>query len=463
MSITPESWRDVTVDTYGDMSARYSDYDINPPKRWEYFNTGSTDTFIVPSGVYRVRVECIGGGGRNGVVSDSASAGGGGGSYASSVLAVIPGQSYSLFVGRGASSGLAAQNSWFGSSSGPVVGAAGGTQSSQAHLCVGEIIRAGGSGGNASSSTGSGGGGGGSAGRNGTGNNGQNGFSAGSGGSGGLANGALSSVFRGRGGAGGRKAVQGVAGQPGNDGTPGIPEIPPETVIKTYPATWSKSWYIWGAHAQSPLIFQGDYGGSGNPHYAKMGFNTIAIQSDLTGNTINYIRLRLSCQHAYYSAGLNPGVRVGTHVNFTMPGGTSGNPSGHFDQWRFFSGWKAGETKWCTLPTIQAERLRDQNIGGFTTGRTGAGDTSDYGYFYGYNASSSLRPTLEISYTIPGQAGVPGDPGTAGSPEIPGTIGRDGGNGAFPGGGAGGGGWGNGTNTVAGNGGHGYIRITELA
>lgn len=469
MTLTPNQWVDVTVDSYNDVNNRFSDYDeIGAPGRWEFFYTGSPETFVVPSGVTRIRVECIGGGGRFDFQASSGNAcpGGGGGSYASAMFDVSSAEEYDVYVGRGAQLGSGAgEHSTFDSGGGKEVrGASGSGQTTRPELCIGDIILSGGAGGSRGSQglEGAGGGGGGGAGRNGLGINGQDGWSLGSGGSGGLGNNGVS-TFLGRGGAGGRKGVIGVPGEAGSEGDPGTPEIPPQQVTKTYPATWSKSWYgLGGAHFESPLLFQGDYGGGG-AHYGKMGFNTSQIRNDLLGNDINSIRLRLRTERTFWSSGLNPGARIGTHGNFSMPGGSGHSNSGHFDQYRFFNGWKDGETRWCTLPNKQAVALRDQIIGGFTTGRTGAGNTNDYGAFFGYTNSSSVRPLLEIIYTIPGQEGTPGEPGTAGSPEIPGMFGTNGRNGRFPGGGAGGAGWGNGVSTVSGLGANGYVRITEVA
>ena len=85
----------------------------------------SNGTYIVPSGVTQIKVECIGGGGAGGYGQGNIGAGGGGagGSYASSVLTVVPGNSYTVTVGGQTQINLGNSNkndgnpSWFGSSS----------------------------------------------------------------------------------------------------------------------------------------------------------------------------------------------------------------------------------------------------------------------------------------------------------------------------------------------------------
>ena len=68
------------------------------------YNTAGTFSFIAPSGVYFVTVECWGGGGAGGGQNMSSDGGGGGGGGAYSIkssIPVIPGNSYQVVVGTG--------------------------------------------------------------------------------------------------------------------------------------------------------------------------------------------------------------------------------------------------------------------------------------------------------------------------------------------------------------------------
>lgn len=75
-----------------------------------------TETFTVPAGVSKLKVEVWGGGGKGGSrTSTGGGGGGGGGGYAMTVFNVIPGATYSYQVGTGSSANtsVAANNSFF--------------------------------------------------------------------------------------------------------------------------------------------------------------------------------------------------------------------------------------------------------------------------------------------------------------------------------------------------------------
>jgi hypothetical protein len=76
----------------------------------------SNGTFTVPTGVTAITVEAWGGGGRGATRSlfQGAGAGGGGGAYSRKVISVSPGNSFTVTVGAGSSSGSAGGDSWFG-------------------------------------------------------------------------------------------------------------------------------------------------------------------------------------------------------------------------------------------------------------------------------------------------------------------------------------------------------------
>jgi hypothetical protein len=85
-----------------------------PPTSPYIIKTPGTSTFTVPSCVTSITVEAWGGGGKGSTgTSDGEYAGGGGGAYARSVLTVVPGQTYDIFVGAGSTTTSAGGDSRF--------------------------------------------------------------------------------------------------------------------------------------------------------------------------------------------------------------------------------------------------------------------------------------------------------------------------------------------------------------
>ncbi len=159
------------------------------------YNT--SDTWLVPQGVFEVTVEAWGGGG--GGVTDSAGGGGGGGAYTRGTVPLTPGQSYSITVASSVTSNTNGQSSSFtgdsslevlangGSTGSAGTGGAGGSATSTAPTHI-EASYAGGNGGDGTT-TGNpnsriGGGGGGSAFNNAVGGDGASGDTGGGGGTG---------------------------------------------------------------------------------------------------------------------------------------------------------------------------------------------------------------------------------------------------------------------------------------
>lgn len=189
--------------------------------------TAST-TWVAPTGVTSVQVECWGGGqaGANGTFITGGAGGLGGYYVLTSAYTVTPGTSYTVTVGTGgASNGNAGGDTWFDSTSG-VLAPGGNSGSSPVSA---DQNHAGGSGGTSGMMAG-GGGGGGSGGNGSKGNNGTNG-SMGTGGTGGAAlsdggaggNGSGSGAGSqgtapGGGGGGGGTAMSGNSGAAGMDG-----------------------------------------------------------------------------------------------------------------------------------------------------------------------------------------------------------------------------------------------------
>ncbi|MFC9088986.1 RHS repeat domain-containing protein [Nocardiopsis dassonvillei] len=173
---------------------------------------------------------------------------------------------------------------------------------------------------------------------------------------------------------------------------------PPQTVTRTYPATWTASWYGYGKRSGS-RAYQGDtqLGDGTGTQYSKIGFNDSAIRADLAGATIDRVEARLTNEHAWFNSGLT--ARIGTHNNSSEPSG-SASVDGTFS--RSSHAWTKGQAKYVTLSDAIGAELRDGTARGLTLGRPTTGSRNDYGYFRGYDAGGAHRPLLRITYTTGG-------------------------------------------------------------
>jgi hypothetical protein len=110
LSSVPYALEAASVAGITDLEARLEALESNPPATSDEpvtFSTPGTQNWIVPSGVYRVRVEAWGGGGSGGASVDPASGGyaaggGGGGGYCQAIVDVTPGAVIPVTVGAGA-------------------------------------------------------------------------------------------------------------------------------------------------------------------------------------------------------------------------------------------------------------------------------------------------------------------------------------------------------------------------
>jgi len=171
-----------------------------------------------------------------------------------------------------------------------------------------------------------------------------------------------------------------------------------QNYTKTYTSTASHSYQ--GSNGSNPNLkindngsaYQGGnvsntYNGSSKTWYE---FNTGTIQSDLSGATINWVKVYLNNNHTWYGSGMNAAIG---YDNITGGfGATRGDPSGggvdlsepHYNQ---------GQAKWVTVPN---------SFG--TAFQSGAGlqivlfknstNLQYYGYFQGNNGCK-----LQVNYT----------------------------------------------------------------
>ena len=128
-----------------------------PPATSNYSYTGADQTFTVPAGVTAMNVVLNGAGGGYGYFGGAGGAGG----YVSGTLAVTPGQSLTIMVGKGGAqgNGSASSNSYGGGGAGGVFSGVGGGRSAIISGGV-DLVTAGGGGGAGNSSNGGGAGGG---------------------------------------------------------------------------------------------------------------------------------------------------------------------------------------------------------------------------------------------------------------------------------------------------------------
>ncbi|MES2567060.1 MAG: gliding motility-associated C-terminal domain-containing protein [Bacteroidota bacterium] len=184
------------------------------------FNSVGTQTWVCPPGVTTLTVECWGAGGGSGGASsvlNAAGGGGGGGAYANSVLAVTPGNTYTINVGAGGASGsstggngTAGANSSFNTTVVMAIGGSGGAGS------VSGVGGIGGTGGLNTSSIGT---------NRFSGGNGATGVPATSGGGGGSSAGNIANGNPGSGAAGGAAPPGGVGGVAANTAPGGAPGL----------------------------------------------------------------------------------------------------------------------------------------------------------------------------------------------------------------------------------------------
>jgi hypothetical protein len=248
--------------------------------------SSGTHTWTAPTGVTTADVACWGGGGGGDIISTSAGGGGGGGAFASSTVAVTPGNDYTVTVGvRGisATSPTNGGDSQFVAddktvladggklASGTTGGAGGVTAGSDS---IGDVENAGGTGGNGSTTGDVGGGGGGAGGPHGVGGNGATGAAAVGGGGGG-----------GNGGNNGSGSTGGTStnGGAGGDG---------DTNDATAPGGINGGWNVLGGGGGGGGD-DGDPGGNGGPVGGGGGGGEVAIglQGDGAGDgqcTITY-------------------------------------------------------------------------------------------------------------------------------------------------------------------------------
>ena len=187
-----------------------------------------------------------------------------------------------------------------------------------------------------------------------------------------------------------------------------------QTYTKSYYATATHSYYgvtgtrgsgSNGKRSDNSTCYQGCPSGGaftyGDQHsYAVFDHSTIA--SDLSGATINWMKIRLTNVVSGYSSGTY------AILGYTTYSSTFGDPfipgaGTHFFQ--TYSGWQKGQTRTydisgTTIPAAFQSGGATAITFGRSADRTTGTDLTNYGGYFGYSASNHANcPMLQISYS----------------------------------------------------------------
>lgn len=183
------------------------------------------------------------------------------------------------------------------------------------------------------------------------------------------------------------------------------------TVTKTYFATATDSYYGSqanvnpnGRRSHNSSCYQGAYSGGlsvNGDQYSFISFNHTQIASDLSGATINWVKLRLTNLHSWYNSGMTVIVGYGTAGSYGdpfVPGAGT-----HFNQTNYFISEGATLNKDITgagIGTAFQSGGATAIAIGRSADRTTAGDLNNYGYFFGFSSTDHAHcPQLQINYT----------------------------------------------------------------
>lgn len=167
-----------------------------------------------------------------------------------------------------------------------------------------------------------------------------------------------------------------------------------QTYTKTWTSTWTQTYRESGTKRtdyRAEKICQGEY--LSDPWgimRSLIGFNSSAIQTELSGATISKVQLYLKNEHWYYVAGGT--VYIGYHNHSSKP--TTFSHSAYGKKTEKYTA--RGQGKWITLPNALAEGIRDGKYKGISV-FANSGSGSYYGIFSGANDGSNA-PKLKITY-----------------------------------------------------------------
>lgn len=131
-------------------------------------------------------------------------------------------------------------------------------------------------------------------------------------------------------------------GRTSTEPTPPEPTPPPvkKRYTKTYSATDFYTYDNNGNRTSDPDVVQGLYAGGPSSRLRKGGWTFPSMTGDLSGATIEKVRVKLYVDHTYYTAGAT--------VNVCTWGGVLRD---NLTVIKTYTGWKRGTSKWITLPS----------------------------------------------------------------------------------------------------------------
>jgi hypothetical protein len=186
---------------------------------------------------------------------------------------------------------------------------------------------------------------------------------------------------------------QGYDNAGGGTATP--PPPVPKTYTKTYQPTWSRTYdgdntTTWDDSAH---CYQGYYSSDRGNTRSLVGYPYATIMSDLSGATVNSVKITFKVLHAYYNAGME--VHIGGH-NYTSKPSTWADANVS-QNWNQKGSAVAGSTYTVTLVSTFGANLKSGAWKGIAFGPGSSNSLTYYGYLAGY--SETGKPYLTITYT----------------------------------------------------------------
>lgn len=178
-----------------------------------------------------------------------------------------------------------------------------------------------------------------------------------------------------------------------NTGSAAVVVPPTTTYTRTYSATWYQTYNSSGSQKSDTTANQGqlDSGSDGNQR-SLIGFDYNTIRNDLSGATINSIKLTAYAEHWWYNSGGT--AVIGTHNYTSKPSSWADSRVNQNRQTS--SGWPRAAKRTVTL----SNTIGDEFKSGSTTGIAfGPGVSSNVIYYGKFTGSGSNRPSITITYT----------------------------------------------------------------
>ena len=172
-----------------------------------------------------------------------------------------------------------------------------------------------------------------------------------------------------------------------------------QTYTETFYGTGSWSYRTdGGLRNTNGDMYQGAYSGEGGYQYSYIQFAQGSRGNNLNAvlnYTVNWVSLRLTNLHTWYSGGMTIGLHSSTSL-----GGAQGTYSSILNP----GGWNISEGATYTWPNVPSAVWSPFKAGGTTylVLSPDAGDLENlqwYGYFYGGDGSDSYMPLITVNYT----------------------------------------------------------------